>query len=287
MGKKLSRMVPDEIMAEARVSPENATRVVQYLYSTIGHGQSTAIWQMLADDPVTSYLPEVQVFILRALDSIGASGRTYRVLASLLQGRQPPVDKRVASELTNLVHRNMNSDFVPILMLVSGTPPMVVNDIAVIYGMHAKADHRAIDLRVQMLNRMVALSREIRWGNEQSGILLGKNLMANREDSMAKEMVKNSLTFPSTFEHAVFEHGHQDIVKGMIGNLERNVTLDVAKTLLNRLLNPPPGAAGIYYDEAMEMEEALKLADLVMEGPMPGVQKADFVRWCLGKDMDQ
>lgn len=233
--KKISAMSPEELLSDALLSPENASRVAQYLFS-LGDGNLVwKTWRLLASNQSTSENSDIKTFMARSIDAKGPSNLTYDVLIILMEGGQIENDTRFSSALLSLVRRYKDSDFPAIIMLASSTPEVITNYIATENGMDPKANFSQRALRDKLIGRMIARSRDISWGNEQSGILMGSRLMANREDPIVKEMIKNSIGFPSSFMYAVFEHGSVQMVNTMVEIMGGDISAKDAKVLYPRI----------------------------------------------------
>jgi hypothetical protein len=268
--KKLSSMTPEEMLAEAKVSPTDATRVAQYLYSIGNTGSSWDTWELLAKDESTKINPDVMVFMVRSIDTKGPSTKTYSILVSLLNG-QPNDDPRLSSELTSLASKRKDSDFAPILMLMSGTPYSVINRIANENGLGAKMDFNQATSRHILVSRMAAISRDIRWENEQSGTIIGTRIMASKDDAIAKMMLENSISFPSSFIHAVFEYGSDYMVETITNSMGENISVRDAKELFKRLADPAKGE---------------EISDKIMNNlSLPVWQRLEFAQFLRGWTM--
>ena len=232
--KKISAMSPEEMLADAKLSPENSSRVAQYLFS-VGDGYGVwEAWGLLAEDPSTKVNPDIRAFIVRAIDAKGPSTKIYTTLVSLLNC-QPNEDARLVSGLTSLSRRHKDSDFAAIMMLTQGTPISVTRTIASDNGMHERAEFKQREARDRLLTRMAARARDISWKNEESGMFIGLMLIANKDDRFVSAMVNNSIAFPSSFMHAVFEKGSDHMVDLMTDNMGNGLSPKDAKALFQRL----------------------------------------------------
>jgi hypothetical protein len=246
--------------------------VAQYLYSTPDWSTAREAWGLLAKDPITGVISDIKVFMARTINAKGSNNRTHQMLADLLVDKQPVEDPRFQSELMSIVMRYRSSDFVPIMMLASGTPTKVTDQIATEYGMHPKADFKQTAMKENLLKRMLEISRDIPWKNEYSGMLFGTRIVNNKNDPYSKGMLNLSISFPESFINAVLERGSDDMVSSMIKSMGDKISLDNAKSMMDR---------------AESIEKADEWANMVMGGTsISNKEKASFVRFVRQKAAD-